>query len=164
MFFCSRVDTNVWGTSGSGYENLVKSHIFGPFSSVLYAITHCVWVLWRYKRSCKSWVRLRGPRQNLQILHILSSFVCYYSLILGPGAIQTCGNFVVRLKGTSSKFADFIHSGQFRVLLLSDFGPQGDPNTLQNLATGYGDPIKIRRFNPFWSVFYAIAQCFFVPG
>ena len=59
--FISRGDPNVPRTLRTSYGDLVKTRIFGPFSAVLYAITHCIWVLGRYKPSGNSGDRLRGP-------------------------------------------------------------------------------------------------------
>ena len=67
-------------------------------------------------------VRLRGPRQNSQILYILTSFVCYYSLILATGEIGTFRELRGPVTGTSSELAYLVHSGQFSMLLLTDFG------------------------------------------
>ena len=73
-------------------------------------------------------VRLRGRRQNSHIWSILASFLCYYSLILGPRAIRTFEEPRGPVTGTSSKLAYLVQSYQFSVLLPTNFGSRGDPN------------------------------------
>ena len=82
--FGSHCCPNVLGTPGSDYVELMKTRSFGLFWPVLYAITHCFWLPLRSKRFGNPGVRLRGTRRNSQFWSILASFVCYYSLILGP--------------------------------------------------------------------------------
>jgi hypothetical protein len=69
-------------------------------------------------------VRLRGPRQNSQFWSILTSFLSYYSLILGPGAIRTFEEPRGMVTGTSSKLADLVHSGCFLCYYLLILGPR----------------------------------------
>ena len=109
-------------------------------------------------------VRLRGPRQNSHIWSILASFLCYYALILGHGAIRMFGEPRGPVTGTSSKLADLIHSDKFSVLLHADFGSRGDPNVRGTPVSGYGYVVKTRIFGPSWPVFYAITHSFWVPG
>jgi hypothetical protein len=134
-------------------------------------------------------VRLRGPRQNSHIWSILTSFLCYYPLSLGPGVIRTFGEpqgsgyedlvktrifgpfwqFSVGLgairmfgeprgpvTGTSSKLAYLVHSDQFSMLLLTDFGSRGDPNVRGTPGSGYGDIVKTSIFRPFITEYCAI--------
>jgi len=103
-------------------------------------------------------VRLRGPRQNSQFWSILTSFLSYYSLILGPGAIRTYEEPRGPVTGTSSKLVYFVHSGQFSMLLLTDFGSRGDPNVRGTPGSGYGDVVKTRIFGPILPVFCAITH------
>ena len=87
--FGSRCDLNVLGTPGSVYVELMKTRSFGLFPPVLYAISHWFWApLWS-ERFGNPEVRLRGNHENSQFWPIPASFVCYYSLILVAGAIQT---------------------------------------------------------------------------
>jgi hypothetical protein len=93
-------------------------------------------------------VRLRGPRQNSHFWSILTSFLCYYPLILGPGAIRTFG------EPRGSGYEDLVKTRifgpfwQFSVLLPTNFGSRGDPNVWGTPGSGYGDVIKTRRFDP----------------
>ena len=75
--FGSRCDPNVSGPLGSGYGELVKTHSFGLFMLVLYAIRHSFWVVLRSGQFGNAGVRLRGTRQNSQFCPISASFVCY---------------------------------------------------------------------------------------
>jgi hypothetical protein len=79
------------------------------------------WLSWSSEHSGKHGVRLRGHRQNSQIWSILTSFLCYYSLILGPRAIQMFGEPRGPLTGTSPKLTDFVHSDQISMLLFTVF-------------------------------------------
>src|SRR4051812_11350500 len=94
-------------------------------------------------------VRLGVGSQNSHIWSILTSFLRYYPLILGPGAIRTFGQPRGPVTGTSSKLVDLIPYRQFSVLLPMNFGSRGDPNVWGTLASGYGDFVKTRRFGPF---------------
>jgi hypothetical protein len=104
----------VTGTSPK-LVDLVHSY---QFSMVLFID---FWLSWSSERSGKPEVRLRGPRQNSQIWSILRSFLCYYSLILGPGVIQTFREPRGPLTGTSPKLTDFVHSYHLSVLLFNVF-------------------------------------------
>ena len=75
-------------------------------------------------------VRLRGTRQKSEFFPIVASFVCYYSLILGTGEIGTFRELRGPVTGTSSNLANLVHSGQFSMLLLTDFGSRGGTNIL----------------------------------
>ena len=86
------------------------------------------------------------------------SFLCYYSLIFGPMALQTFGELRGPVTGTSSKFGDLVHCGQFSILLLINSGSRGATNVLGTSGTGYGDLVKTLRFGPSWPVFYAITH------
>jgi hypothetical protein len=66
--------------------------------------------------------------------------------------------------GISSKLADLIHSDQFSVLLLTDFGSRGDLNVRGTPGSGYRDVVKTRIFAPILPVFCAITHGFLVPG
>ena len=124
----SRGATNVRGTSGTGYGDLVKNRRFGPFWLVFYAITHLVWFLGRSEYSTISGDRLRGPRQNWQIWSILASFLCYYSPTFGPGELRTFRELRGPVMGTSSKLVDLVRHGQFSMLLHTDSGSRGSAN------------------------------------
>ena len=88
----------------------------------------------------------------------MASFPFYYSLIFGPGAIQTFGEIRGAFMGTSSKLVEFIHSSQFYMLLLTDFGSRGDTNVRVTSVSGYGELIKTRRFYALWLGLYAITH------
>ena len=75
-------------------------------------------------------VRLRGTRPNSYFCPIVASFVRCYSLILGPDAIRTFREPRGPVTGYSSKLAVLAYSGQFCMLLLTDFGSWCDPNIL----------------------------------
>jgi hypothetical protein len=64
------------------FTDLVHSY---QFSLLLFNV---FWLSWSSERSATPGDRLRGPRQNSNILSVLASFLCYYSLILGLGVIQ----------------------------------------------------------------------------
>jgi hypothetical protein len=85
-----------------------------------------------------------------------------YSLIFGPGVIRTFGEARGPVTGTSPKLGDLVHSYQFSMLLLTDFGSWGDPNFQGSPGSAYGDLAKTRRFCPFLPVFCDIIQCFLV--
>ena len=107
----------VLGTPRSTYVQLVKTHSFGLFPPVFYAISHWFWVpVWS---DCfgNPWVRLRGTRQNSQFWPILGSFVCYYSLILDPAVIRTFSEPQDSLTWNSSKLAVLAYSGRFSMLI-----------------------------------------------
>ena len=88
----------------------------------------------------------------------MASFPSYYSLILGPGAIPTFGELRGAFMGTSSKLTEFIHSGQFYMLLLTDFGSRGDTNVQVTSVSNYGELVKTRRFYTLWPGLYAITH------
>ena len=111
--FGSRCDPNVSGTPESGYRELVKTHSFAIFWPVLYATTHLFWVPVRYERFGNPGVRLRGTHENSQFWPIPASFVCYYSLILGPAAIRTFWEPRGPVTGNSSKLTVLVYSGSF---------------------------------------------------
>ena len=73
-------------------------------------------------------------------------------------ALQTFVQILGPVTGTSSKLADFTHSDQFCMLLLTDFGSRRDPNVPRTPVTGYGDLVKTHRFGPFWPVLYDITH------
>jgi hypothetical protein len=120
------------------------------------------WLSWSSERSAKPRDQLRGPRQNSQILSVSASSVCYYSLFLGLGGIQTFGEPRGPLTGTSPKLTDLVHSDQFSMLLFTVFGCRGRPNIWGCPGSDYGDLTKTRRFGPFLPVFYAIIHSFLV--
>src|SRR3954469_5818271 len=91
-------------------------------------------------------VRLRGPHKNLHIWSILTSFLRYYPLILGPRAIRTFGEPRGPVTGTSSKLVDLIPYSQFSVLLPSNFRSLGNPNVRETPGSGYTDVVKTRTF------------------
>ena len=68
----------------------------------------------------------------------MACFVCYNSPILGPTVIRTFENPPGPLTGTSPKLKDLVHSVQFSMLLLTDFGSLSDPNLRETrgLVTG----------------------------
>ena len=86
--FRSHCDPNVSGTPGSGYGEFVQTHSVGLFRPVLYAISHRFSVPLRSERFGNPRVWLLGTREKSQFWPIPASFVRYYSLILGPAAIQ----------------------------------------------------------------------------
>ena len=98
-------------------------------------------------------VRLRGPRKNPHIWSILTSFLRYYPLILGPGAIRTFVEPRGPVMGMLSKLVDLVPYSQFSVLLPTNFGSPGDPNVWGTPGSGYGDVVKTRSFGPFQPVF-----------
>ena len=62
------------------------------------------------------------------------------------------------LTGTSPKLIDLVHSGQFSMVLLTDFGSRVDPDVWGTPAFAYGDLAKTRRFGPFCPVFNGITH------
>jgi hypothetical protein len=76
----------------------------------------------------------------------------------GPGAIRTFREHRGPLTGTSPKLADLVHSGQFSMVLLTDFWSRVDPDVWGTPGSAYGDLAKTRRFGPFWPVFYGITN------
>jgi hypothetical protein len=62
------------------------------------------------------------------------------------------------LTGTSPKFVDFVHSGQFSMVLLTDFESRVDPDVWGTPGFAHGDLAKTHRFGPFWPVFYIITN------
>ena len=71
-------------------------------------------------------VRLRGTHQNSYFWSILASFVCYYSLILGPAVIRMFWEPRGPITWNSSKLAVLAYSRQFCMLLLTEFGSRCD--------------------------------------
>ena len=156
--FGSRCDPNVLGTPGSDYVELMKTRSFGLFWPVLYAITHCFWLPLRSKRFGNPGVRLRGTRRNSQFWSILASFVCYYSLILGPAVIRTFREPRGPITWNSSKLAVLAYSRQFCMLLLTEFGSRCDKNVSGTLGSGYVELVKPRSFGLCRPVLYAITH------
>jgi hypothetical protein len=76
----------------------------------------------------------------------------------GPGAIPTFGEHQGLLTGTSAKLVDLVHSGQFSMVIVTDFGSRVDPNVWGTPGSAYGDLAKTCRFGPFWPVFYGITN------
>ena len=132
-------------------------------ADLVHFVQFCVLLLTKFKygaiRTFRDlWRPLEGPRQSSQIWSILASFPCYYSLILGPEAIRMFHELRELATGSSSKLADLVNSGQFSMLLLTDFGSWGDTNVQGTLGSGYGDLVTTRRFYTFWPVFHAITH------
>ena len=67
------------------------------------------------------------------------------------------------IKGNSSKLAILGYSGQFSMLLVTDFGSHCDPNVCGTSGSSYGELIKSRSFGLFWPLFYPISRSFWVP-
>ena len=132
----SRYDPNISGTPGSGNGELVKTHSFGQFRPVLFAITHSIWFSLRSEHFGNPGVRLRGNHENSQFWPILASFVSYYSLILGPGAIRTFREPRGLVTGNSSKLAVLAYSDQFCILFFTDFGSRCHPNVSGTRGSG----------------------------
>ena len=97
-------------------------------------------------------VRLRGIRQNTQFWPILASFLSYYSPILVPATIRTIREPRGCVTGNSSKLAVLVFSGQFCMLLLTDFGSRCDPNVSGTPLSGYVELVKTRSFGLFLPV------------
>jgi hypothetical protein len=79
-------------------------------------------------------------------------------MILGAGSIRTVGEHRGALKGTSTKLVDLVHSGQFSIVLLTDFGSRVDPDVWGTMGFAHGDLAKTHRFGTFWPVFYGITN------
>ncbi len=103
-------------------------------------------------------VRLRGTHENSQFWPIPASFVCYYSLILVPAAIQTFQEPRGSVTGNSSKLVLFFYFGQFCMLLLTDFGSRCDPDISGTPGSDYVELMKTRTFGLFPPVLYAISH------
>ena len=58
----------------------------------------------------------------------------------------------------SSKHAVLAYTGQFYMLLLTDFGFRCDPNVSGTPGSGYGELVKTRSFGLLWPVLYAITH------
>ena len=56
----------------------------------------------------------------------------------------------------SSKLAVLAYSGQFCMLLITDFGSCRDPNVSGTPGSGYGELVKTRSFSLYRPVLYAI--------
>ena len=141
----------------------MKTHSFGLFPPVLYAVTHGVWIPLRYECFGNPGVRLRGTRQTSQFWPMPTSFVCYYSLLLVAAAIKMIREPRGPVTGNSSKLIVLVYFGQFCMLLLIDFGSRCDPNVLGTPGSDYVEIMKTRSFGLFWSVLYAITHCFWLP-
>jgi hypothetical protein len=76
----------------------------------------------------------------------------------GPGAIRTFREHRNPLTETSPKLIDLVHSGQFSMVLLTDYGFRVDPDVWETPGSAYGDLAKTRRFGPLWPVFYGITH------
>ena len=61
-----------------------------------------------------------GNRENSQFWPIPASFVCYYSLILGPAAIRMFQEPRGPVTWNSSKLAVLVYSSLFCMLLFTD--------------------------------------------
>jgi hypothetical protein len=141
--FGSRCDPNVSGSTGSGYGELVKTRSFGLLWPVFYANSHLFLVPLSSEHFGNPRVWLRGTRQNSQFWPILASFVCYYSLILGPTTIRTFQEPRDPVTGNSSKLAVLIYCGQFCMLFLTDFWSCYDQNVSGTPESGYGELVKL---------------------
>ena len=116
--------------------------------------------LLRSKRFGNPGVRLCGTRENSQFWLISANFVRYYSLILVPVAIQTFREPRGPITGNSVKLVVFSYSGQFCMLLLTDFGSRCHPNVSGTPGSDYVELIKTRSFGLFPPVLYAITHYF----
>jgi hypothetical protein len=67
----------------------------------------------------------------------------------GRGAIRTFKEHRGPLTGTSPKLVDLVHSGQFSMVLLTDFGSRVGPDIWGTPGFAYEDLGKTRRFGPF---------------
>ena len=67
----------------------------------------------------------------------------------GSRAIRMFGKPGGPITGTSPKLADLVHSGQFSLLLLTDFGSHGDLNDRGTPGSDYGDLAQTRKFDSF---------------
>ena len=103
-------------------------------------------------------VRLRGTRQNSQFCPILASFVCYYSLILGPVAIRTFWEPWGPITENSSKLAVLAYYDQFSMLLVTDFGSRWDTNLLVTVGSGYVELMKTHSLGLLRPVLYGISH------
>ena len=99
-----------------------------------------------------------GTRQKSQFWPIVTSFLYYYSLILGPTTIEMFQEPWGPVSWNSSKHAVLAYSGQFCMLLVTDFGSRCDPNVLGTPRFGYGEHVKTRSFALFWPILYAITH------
>jgi hypothetical protein len=60
--------------------------------------------------------------------------------------VRTFGEARGPVTGTSPKLADLVHSYQFSMLLLTDFGSRGDPIVGRTPGSAFGDLAKNRSF------------------
>ena len=70
----------------------------------------------------------------------------------GSQTIRTFGELWSPVTGMSSTLAYLVHSGQFCMLLLSDFVYRGDTNIPVTSGSSYEELIKIRGFYTFWTI------------
>ena len=134
----------------------MKTRSFGLVRAVLNAITYRFWFPLRSEHFGKPGVWLRGSRQNSQFWSILASFVCYYSLILGPAVIRTSQEPRGRVTGNSSILAVLAYSDQFCILFFTDLGSRFHPNVSGTRGSGYRELVKTRSFGLLRPVLYAI--------
>ena len=93
---------------------------------------------------------------------LFPSFLCYYSLILGPAVIRTFREPQGPVTGNSSKLVVLAYSRLFCMLLITEFGSRCDPNISGTSGSGYGELVKTRSFGLFRPVLYATSQLFWV--
>jgi hypothetical protein len=95
----------------------------------------------------------RGPvtRTSSKLTYLVhsGSFLCYYPLILGPGAIRTFGQPWGPVTETSSKLVDLVPYSQFSVLLPTNFRSRADPNVRGTLGVRLRGP---RQNSHIWSI------------
>jgi hypothetical protein len=72
--------------------------------------------------------------------------------------MPTFGEHRNPLTDKSPKLVDLVHSGQFSMALLTDYGFRVDPDVWETPGSAYGVLAKTRRFGPFWTVFYCITH------
>jgi hypothetical protein len=75
-----------------------------------------------------------------------------------PALQDLFGEHLGPLTGTSAKLIDLVHSGQFSIVLLTDFVSRVDPDVWGTPESDYGDLAKTHRLGPVWPVFYGITN------
>jgi hypothetical protein len=64
------------------------------------------------------------------------------------------------LTENSPKLVDFVHSRQFSMVLLTDYGFRVNRDVWETSGSAYGDLAKTRRFGPFWQFSIAVLTDF----
>ena len=77
---------------------------------------------------------------------------------MGRDAIRTFRDYGGPVRGNSSKLVVLAYSGQFCMLLVTDFRSRCDPKVSGTSGSGYGELVKTRSFGLFLTVLYAIGH------